>query len=200
MASLPRDDSQGRTSGILGICRKAPGTEDQAKILTLKTDQELQETPQNRRTTPNADCGERPYADQTHQPMRVPAREVRQNALMDQNNPETRSRKVPGSRDLGPKIGQNDARQTRGIVQDADGGSRGGRPVRAVEPRSPRGRTAKPNAELLLVFMTRLEYGTRGRRTRTHPYNSPNRRIPGHAAGPCLWVRHRHTHLCTVRA
>ena len=64
---------------------------------------------------------------------------------MDQNNPEMKSRKVPGSRDLGPKIGQSDARQTRGIVQDAARGSRGGRPVRAAEPRSPRGRTAKPN-------------------------------------------------------
>ena len=90
MASLSRDDPQGRTSGILGICRKAPGTEDQAKILTLKTDQELQENPQNRRT-PNADYGERPYADQIHQPIRVPAREVKQNALIDQNNPETRT-------------------------------------------------------------------------------------------------------------
>ena len=144
MASLPRDDPQGRTSGILGICRKTPRIEDQAKILTLKTDQELQETPQNRRT-PNADCGERPYADQTHQLICIPEREVKQNALMDQNNPETRSRKVPGSRDLGPKSNKDDARQARGIGQDAAGGSRGGRPVRAVEPHSPRGRTAKPN-------------------------------------------------------
>ena len=144
MASLPRDDSQGRTSGILGICRKTPRTEDQAKILTPKTDPKLQENPPNRRT-PNADCGERPYADQTHRLICIPEQGVKQNALMDQNNPETRSRKVPGSRDLGPKIRQNDARQTRGIVQDAARGSRGGRPVRAVEPRSPRGRTAKPN-------------------------------------------------------
>ncbi len=59
MASLPRDDSQGRTSGILGICRKSPRTEDQTKILTLKTDQKQAENSQkpseNRsKTTPIA--------------------------------------------------------------------------------------------------------------------------------------------------
>ena len=78
---------------------------------------------------------------------------------MDQNNPETKSRKVPGSRDLGPKFNKNDARQTRGIAQDAAEGRRGGRPVRAVEPRSPRGRTAKPNKSKVVKRWRHVKFG-----------------------------------------
>ena len=51
VASIPRDDTQGRTRAFLGLCRKTPRNWDQKEVLKLKTAENRQKTSQNQAKT-----------------------------------------------------------------------------------------------------------------------------------------------------